>query len=151
MAKHNIKIRHVGELNPGLPRDRRVYLTTILTRQKVLGGIWTHNPQSRSLMHYPLCYEDKYFNVWNAIPVSFTGITFLRQLLSTGHINIYSSLYIVFIVTTQISTINIEKGNWLQFVPNSSTTAAGFEPARAKPNRFQVCLLNRSDMLSLYL
>ena len=30
---------------------------------------------------------------------------------------------------------------------NSST--AGFEPARAKPNRFQVCLLNHSDISTL--
>ena len=28
------------------------------------------------------------------------------------------------------------------------TTTAGFEPARAKPNRFLVCLLNHSDKLS---
>ena len=28
-------------------------------------------------------------------------------------------------------------------------TTAGFEPARAKPNRFLVCLLNHSDKLSL--
>lgn len=27
-------------------------------------------------------------------------------------------------------------------------TTAGFEPARAKPNRFLVCLLNHSDKLS---
>ena len=26
------------------------------------------------------------------------------------------------------------------------TSTAGFEPARAKPNRFQVCLLNHSDI-----
>ena len=30
----------------------------------------------------------------------------------------------------------------------SPTTTAGFEPARAKPNGFQVHLLNHSDMLS---
>ena len=30
---------------------------------------------------------------------------------------------------------------------NAST--AGFEPARAKPNRFQVCLLNHSDISTL--
>ena len=28
-------------------------------------------------------------------------------------------------------------------------TTAGFEPARAKPNRFLVCLLNHSDKLSV--
>ena len=28
------------------------------------------------------------------------------------------------------------------------TTVAGFEPARAMHNRFQVCLLNHSDILS---
>ena len=28
-------------------------------------------------------------------------------------------------------------------------TTAGFEPTRAKPNRFQVCLLNHSDTLSV--
>ena len=31
------------------------------------------------------------------------------------------------------------------------TTTAGFEPARAKPNRFLVCLLNHSDKLSCYI
>ena len=30
------------------------------------------------------------------------------------------------------------------------TTVAGFEPARAMHNRFQVCLLNHSDILSLF-
>ena len=29
------------------------------------------------------------------------------------------------------------------------TTSAGFEPARAKPNRFQVYLLNHSDTMSI--
>ena len=29
------------------------------------------------------------------------------------------------------------------------TTTAGFEPARAKPNRFLVCLLNHSDKFLL--
>ena len=28
-------------------------------------------------------------------------------------------------------------------------STAGFEPARAKPNRFQVCLLNHSDISTL--
>ena len=31
---------------------------------------------------------------------------------------------------------------------SQKTTTAGFEPARAKPNRFLVCLLNHSDKLS---
>ena len=30
----------------------------------------------------------------------------------------------------------------------NKTTSAGFEPARAKPNRFQVYLLNHSDTMS---
>ena len=32
---------------------------------------------------------------------------------------------------------------------NNKTTSAGFEPARAKPNRFQVYLLNHSDTMSV--
>ena len=31
---------------------------------------------------------------------------------------------------------------------SKKTTAAGFELARAEPNRFRVCLLNHSDKLS---
>uniref|UniRef100_A0A6N2MEL1 Uncharacterized protein n=1 Tax=Salix viminalis TaxID=40686 RepID=A0A6N2MEL1_SALVM len=34
---------------------------------------------------------------------------------------------------------------------NWKTSTAGFEPARAKPNRFQVCLLNHSDISTLML
>ena len=36
---------------------------------------------------------------------------------------------------------------WMEF-KRIKTTTAGFEPARAKPNRFLVCLLNHSDKLS---
>ena len=32
---------------------------------------------------------------------------------------------------------------------NRMPSTAGFEPARAKPNRFQVCLLNHSDISTL--
>ena len=35
-------------------------------------------------------------------------------------------------------------------IKEEKTTTAGFEPARAKPNRFLVCLLNHSDKLSCY-
>ena len=34
---------------------------------------------------------------------------------------------------------------------NKNATPAGFEPTRAEPNRFQVCLLNHSDIVSLLL
>ena len=34
-------------------------------------------------------------------------------------------------------------------VVKKGSTAAGFEPTRALHNRFQVCLLNHSDTLSL--
>ena len=34
---------------------------------------------------------------------------------------------------------------------NSNATAAGFEPTRVVPNRFQVCRLNHSAMLSFYI
>ena len=42
---------------------------------------------------------------------------------------------------TIITTNNLQK-------KEIKTTTAGFEPARAKPNRFLVCLLNHSDKLS---
>jgi hypothetical protein len=31
-------------------------------------------------------------------------------------------------------------------IAKKKSSTAGFEPARAKPNRFQVCLLNHSDI-----
>ena len=40
-----------------------------------------------------------------------------------------------------------KRKTWL-FVWDKKATTAGFEPARAKPSRFLVCLLNHSDKLS---
>ena len=41
-----------------------------------------------------------------------------------------------------------EKRRW-DGMEGKKATTAGFELARAKPNRFRVCLLNHSDKLSV--
>ncbi|OMP04979.1 hypothetical protein COLO4_09149 [Corchorus olitorius] len=43
-------------------------------------------------------------------------------------------------------TVSIYKKNFTKNSQKMKTSTAGFEPARAKPNRFQVCLLNHSDI-----
>ena len=43
----------------------------------------------------------------------------------------------------------IKKYNELYYIHKILTQSAGFEPARAKPNRFQVYLLNHSDMIAI--
>ena len=46
-------------------------------------------------------------------------------------------------------TINFYSLSLYQLSYAEISTVAGFEPTRAKPNRFQVCLLNHSDTLSV--
>ena len=45
---------------------------------------------------------------------------------------------------------NCLEGSYDATSPRTLATIAGFEPARAMHNRFQVCLLNHSDILSLF-
>ena len=45
---------------------------------------------------------------------------------------------------------NCLEGNYDATSPRTLATIVGFEPTRAKHNRFQVCLLNHSDILSIF-
>lgn len=45
----------------------------------------------------------------------------------------------------RMNILQVKSKSELQ-IKQCKTSTAGFEPARAKPNRFQVCLLNHSDI-----
>ena len=56
-------------------------------------------------------------------------------------------------LSSSLSSMSIAKGNFIlteeqNHRPINKTTVTGFEPARAKPRRFRIFLLNHSDILS---